>query len=972
MKIKKGFEKLIVSFLLVFALLAGILQEAPAFASTVVVASGKIGNNSWQLDSDGVLTLSGSGEFVAVKGENVPWYGYRTEIKKVVFAMSSVPGGDISSYFADSPKLVSVNNIPMGVEKMQESFLGCRQLRQVGTIPKTAVSITRAFKNCSSLNQQITIPENVAEASGLFDGCLALAVTPVIQSDRIEDMSYMFRNTALVSAPRLPKAARDLSYTFSWCKMLTAAPTIPEGVERMDHTFEYCYKMRSAASIPPNVKSMSYCFTYCIELLAVPVITSKTLEDMSGAFSYCYEILTAPEIPKGVKNLDYAFYNCQSMETVPDIPPNVTTMRYCLACCTNAEGSMTIYTVIKDPEKYHCFAGDTALNSPYNKPYYLGGGGKGLKVNYVKNNKDEVIKYLSRGWNCGALESNKYMDGLRLGDSKEQKISDCMVKELEPFTYTGKGFWPELEIYYSSVKLKMGTDYSLSYENNVNAGTAVIHISGKGNYTGRSMAEFTIREAEFSTLKAYSYKGVYDGKPHSIAVAHDEGGKIEYGTEEGQYTMDKCPEYTLPGTYRTYFRVVKPNYATYTGSADVIIEKNTLQVESEGYSGDYDGNPHSISVQTDKDAVVRYGTQKGEYTTTVCPSYVNVGRYNVYFEVSRTGYETFCGMRMVIIKRKQIHELAFPTASAILIGERLGSSILSEYYNTYGIFSWKMPNKIPEAGNGSYPVVFEPKDLVNYDFSGVEGYDEEEKKITRQVAVHVIVPTPEPTPIPDRTPDTTPDTHPGTTPGRTPDTTPGMTWRPDKTPDTTPDIHPGTTPDTTPGMTWRPDTQPDTTPAVTPDAAPDTFPDKTPDITSDTVPGITPAEVTAPEEVQEGQGITQWIQMFDNWQERKYVGSGDGVGRPGRVKIKEAKRKKKKIYIWWKKIGGAAGYQVQYSPKRSMKKGVKRKNVRRMRTSFKWKYSKKCYIKIRAYSKTGKKKMYGKWSRIYRVRAAKE
>ena len=414
--------------------------------------------------------------------------------------------------------------------------------------------------------------------------------------------------------------------------------------------------------------------------------------------------------------------------------------------------------------------------------------------------------------------------------------------------------------------------------------------------------------------------------------------------------MDKCPEYTLPGTYRTYFRVVKPNYATYTGSADVIIEKNTLQVESEGYSGDYDGNPHNISVQTDKDAVVRYGTQKGEYTTTVSPSYVNVGRYNVYFEVSRTGYETFYGMRMVIIKRKQIHELAYPTASAILSGERLGSSILSEYYNTYGIFSWKMPNVIPKAGKGSYPVVFEPKDLVNYDFSGVEGYDEEEKRITRQVAVHVIVPTPEPTPIPDRTPDTTPNA------------------MPNKTPDTALDPLPDRTPDTTPGITWGPDT----TPVVTPDAAPDTFPNKTPDITTDTIPGITPAEVTAPEEVQEGQGISQWLQMFDNWQERKYVRSGDGVRRPGRVKIKEAKRKKKKIYIRWKKIGGVAGYQVQYAPKRSMKKGVKRKNVRGKRTSFKWKYTKKCYVKIRAYSTNGKKKMYGKWSRIHRVRAAKK
>ena len=371
-------------------------------------------------------------------------------------------------------------------------------------------------------------------------------------------------------------------------------------------------------------------------------------------------------------------------------------------------------------------------------------------------------------------------------------------------------------------------------------------------------------------------------------MAQDEAGRIEYGTEEGQFTMDKCPEYTLPGTYRTYFRVVKPNYVTFTGSADVTIEKNTLQVQSEGYSGDFDGNPHSISIQADKDAVVRYGTKKGEYTTTLCPSYVNVGRYNVYFEVSRTGYETFYGMRMVIIKRKQIHELIFPTATAIFSGDRLGSSMLSENYNTYGIFSWKTPNVVPEAGSGFYPVVFEPKDLVNYDFSAVEGYDEEEKKITRQVAVHVMVPTPKPT--------------------------------------------------------------------------------STPDITPDTIPGTTPMEVVSPDELQEGQGISQWIQLFDNWQERKSVRDGSSVRRPGRVKIKEAKRKKKKIYIRWKKTGGAVGYQVLCSPKRSMKTAVKRKNVRKMRTSFKWRYSPKCYVKIRAYSTSGKKKLYGKWSQIRRVK----
>jgi len=396
--------------------------------------------------------------------------------------------------------------------------------------------------------------------------------------------------------------------------------------------------------------------------------------------------------------------------------------------------------------------------------------------------------------------------------------------------------------------------------------------------------------------------------------------------------------------------VVKPNYVTYTGSADVTIEKNTLQVQTEGYSGDYDGNPHSISIQTEKDAVVRYGTKKGEYTTSVCPSYVNVGRYNVYFEVSKTGYETFYGMRMVIIKRKQINELTFPTASDIRSGERLGSSILSEYYNTYGTFSWKAPNVIPEDGRGEYPVVFEPKDLVNYDFSGVEGYDEEEKKITRQVTVLVEVPTPEPTP--------------------------------NATPNVTPDVTPDITPQSTPQATSEPGRQPDSGAAVPPEKD-----DKKPAVPvsdQENPQGAKPQEVqtglqngmsqnsTEASMIEEGgQGISQLIQMFDNWQERKYVRAAEHVRRPGRVKIKEAKWKKRKISIRWKKIGGATGYQVLYSSIRSMKSSVKRKNVRKMRTSLKWNYRKKCYVKIRAYSTKGKKKIYGKWSRIRCIKARK-
>lgn len=45
------------------------------------------------------------------------------------------------------------------------------------------------------------------------------------------------------------------------------------------------------------------------------------------------------------------------------------------------------------------------------------------------------------------------------------------------------------------VVLTEGTDYTATYVNNVNAGTATIPITGQGNYTGTLSETFTIRAA---------------------------------------------------------------------------------------------------------------------------------------------------------------------------------------------------------------------------------------------------------------------------------------------------------------------------------------------------------------------------------------------------------------------------------------------------------------------------------------------
>jgi len=52
------------------------------------------------------------------------------------------------------------------------------------------------------------------------------------------------------------------------------------------------------------------------------------------------------------------------------------------------------------------------------------------------------------------------------------------------YTYNGKAKKPGVTVKYGSIELKSGTDYSVSYKNNINAGTAKVVIKGKGKYTG--------------------------------------------------------------------------------------------------------------------------------------------------------------------------------------------------------------------------------------------------------------------------------------------------------------------------------------------------------------------------------------------------------------------------------------------------------------------------------------------------------
>ena len=75
-------------------------------------------------------------------------------------------------------------------------------------------------------------------------------------------------------------------------------------------------------------------------------------------------------------------------------------------------------------------------------------------------------------------------------------ISKCSVTGIKPKTYIGKAHTQSITVKDAFKTLKNGTDYTVSYKNNKNAGTATIVITGKGSYEGTITKTFMINKAK--------------------------------------------------------------------------------------------------------------------------------------------------------------------------------------------------------------------------------------------------------------------------------------------------------------------------------------------------------------------------------------------------------------------------------------------------------------------------------------------
>ena len=262
-----------------------------------------------------------------------------------------------------------------------------------------------------------------------------------------------FMGTYLDEVPTIPETVTNMQKAFSNAG-LTVAPNVPAGVTSLYRTFEGS-GFETAPVIPEGVTDLEMTFNFCSDLKTAPAIPS-TVKNINDAFKGCESIVAAPLIPEGVTSMIEAFYNCSKLTVLPKG----------FAIPENAETSWCDFGFDDAPEatiKVTCSASDfAALNA-----------------------------HFGTDWE---LDCSRVLVSLTPITTDNVKVS---ARE----TYTGSAIEPAVTVTVGDKVLVANTDYVVSYEDNVEPGTAKVTVTGQGDYEGMVELSFEIVSADTSELE---------------------------------------------------------------------------------------------------------------------------------------------------------------------------------------------------------------------------------------------------------------------------------------------------------------------------------------------------------------------------------------------------------------------------------------------------------------------------------------
>ena len=379
--------------------------------------------------------------------------------------------------FYDVPNIESVV-ISGAVDVPRDMFGKCTGLKKV-TLKNGVRSIGEdAFRDCSSLEGVIfenTVLEKISD--GAFWGCSALS--SIVLPDSVTEIERnAFFETGLRNIQLPEKLTLIGGGAFCNCKNLKQVQLPPQLKELGEGAFFNCENL-TQIQLPAQLNKLGTdAFRNCTSLDKIDIPAGLT---QIGPDTFCNTGLTSVTLHEGLTKIeDGAFHDCLKLKKIR-IPKSVTDI------------------------------GGLALGIRYNR----GNGAEevipgGFTVEGYTGSAAE--RYVKRLHQCENLYHVFFTDVkfVSIGGQTAAvtNISKTKISALKTRAFTGKPLTQALTITYGGKKLVNGRDYTLTWKNNKNIGTASVTIKGKGKYNGSVTKKFriTVQKNAVYTVSRLKYK----------------------------------------------------------------------------------------------------------------------------------------------------------------------------------------------------------------------------------------------------------------------------------------------------------------------------------------------------------------------------------------------------------------------------------------------------------------------------------
>ncbi len=429
-------------------------------------------------------------------------------------------------------------------------------------------------------------------------------VTDIIFEDGItkiyEPVLKPFKNVVNV---KLPSTLTFLSEkAFAGCSNLETI-NIPDGITSIyGYTFNNCRKLNNI-KLPEGLTYIDdRAFYGCSSLtdLTLPS-TLKTINELafSNGPRFKNNELT---IPKGVTTItSRSFENIKDLKTI-NVENGVTKIEYFAFSDNDSLTRINLPSSIKSVGAFAC--------KSYNEEKYA------TCDIYVDKYKDSI--------DCS---SNWGTDGTiywKARDFKNTTDNTVVISDVADQTYTGSLIAPNVTVTCNDVELVKDTDYTVSYSNNKNVGTATISITGIGDYTGTITKNFKIvaRGISDTTIGSIPNQTYTGNSISALPVITYNGATLTKGTDYTLTYSNNVNVGTATVTIKGQGNFKGTTSKTFSISARAMSDTSVANVSSQTYTGNSISPLPTITynnktLKKDTDYTLSYSNNTNAGTATI-------------------------------------------------------------------------------------------------------------------------------------------------------------------------------------------------------------------------------------------------------------------------------------------------------------------------------------------------------------------